>query len=173
MLAASPTLAQSTFEEDMARQRAEVRRNEDDAEWQRNQDAAEAEAEADDEGASSNAEGRASITRPKEWISYAAAVAWGDSKKGAVFIVAEKYFDEQAARARVMEKCTAKGWKNCAIAEAITNGVIVVGRQSDGNLRTRWGATASQTIPEMMESCAKKSVRCKVEKVVDGTPEFM
>ena len=60
MLAASPTLAQSTFEEDMARQRAEVRRNEDDAEWQRNQDAAEAEAEADDEGASSNAEGRAS-----------------------------------------------------------------------------------------------------------------
>lgn len=111
--------------------------------------------------------------RPKEWVSSAAALAWGDSKQGAVFVFVENYFEEFAAREAAMKKCTGKGWDNCEIAQSVTNGVIVVARQSDGNLRIRAGDDADRLIGELMANCAKDAIQCKVEKVVDGLPIFM
>lgn len=107
-----------------------------------------------------------------QWLSYSAAVAWGEGKQGISFVFVEKYFDEDAARARALSLCSAKRWKSCAIADSITDGVIVVGRQSDGKLRVQSGATAPDTVAIMMQICAEKSVRCKVEKIVDGKAEF-
>lgn len=108
----------------------------------------------------------------RQWLSYSAAVAWGEGKHGVSFVFVEKYFEEEAARDRALSLCNDKGWKYCEVADSVTNGVIVVGRQNDGNLRTQRGATASETIAALTQACAQLSVRCKVERVVDGLPEF-
>jgi hypothetical protein len=109
---------------------------------------------------------------PAEWQSFATAVAWGDSENGARFIGVEKQFDEYGAREAVLKKCEAQGWRNCVVATSITNGVIVVARDSQRSLRTRVDSTEIEARDAMLAKCETDGVSCKILAVFDGTPEY-
>ena len=115
--------------------------------------------------------------RPKhapqpQWQEFAAAVAWGDSKKGSEFTGVGKYFDEVAAREAALGKCRAKGWANCTIATSILNGVILVAQDTKGNLRTRRDVSEQEARAALAESCRKSGVSCRVLATFDGTAEY-
>lgn len=112
------------------------------------------------------------LTPQPQWQEFAAAVAWGDSKKGSKFTGVGKYFDEMAAREAAMNKCRAKGWSNCAIATSILNGVILVAQDTNGNLRTRRDVSEQEARAALAENCRKAGVSCRVLATFDGTAEY-
>jgi hypothetical protein len=109
---------------------------------------------------------------PPQWQDFAAAVAWADSDTGNKFVGVSKHFDEQSARETVLEKCRAKGWENCTVATSVVNGVIVIARDSDRNLRTRVAATESEARAGIKAKCQEAGVTCEVLGVFDGTAEY-
>ena len=112
------------------------------------------------------------LTPQPKWQVFAAAVAWGDSKKGSEFTGVGKYFDEMAARETALDKCRAKGWSNCAIATSILNGVILVAQDTKGNLRTRRDVSEQEARAALAQNCRKSGVSCQVLATFDGTAEY-
>ena len=112
------------------------------------------------------------LTPQPQWQIFAAAVAWGDSKKGSEFTGVGKYFDEMAAREAALDKCRAKGWSNCTIATSILNGVILVAQDTKGNLRTRRDVSEQEARAALAENCRKSGVSCRVLATFDGTAEY-
>jgi hypothetical protein len=109
---------------------------------------------------------------PPQWQSFAAAVAWGDSNTGDAFIGVGKYLDEQLAREKVLEKCNAKGWANCAVAISITNGVVAVARDSERKLRVRSDVSVDAARSNIVAKCEADGVSCEVLAVYDGLQEY-
>ena len=110
---------------------------------------------------------------PPSWNSLAAAVVWADSDKGDQFIGISKYFDEKAATDRLMQQCRGKaGWRNCAIALSVTNGVIAVGRDSYGRLRVRRSETRQEAQDGLLAKCRDAGMQCTIEAIFDGMPGY-
>lgn len=113
-----------------------------------------------------------SVAPPPAWHSFAAAVAWADSSEGIRFIGVEKYFEIGAAREQVIRKCQAqKGWTNCEVASSVTNGVIIIARESNGSLRARIDGDQEACLRGLHAKCRSDGVTCKVEAIYDGTAE--
>lgn len=107
-------------------------------------------------------------SHPKEWHDSAAALAWGDGPKGDDYVGVELYLDEQMAREAALSKCQAKGLANCQVATSITNGVIAIGIDANGQLRARTGWTKAEAKQGLLEKCARDGVKCKVLKLFNG-----
>lgn len=107
-----------------------------------------------------------------EWREFAAAVAWGDSDDGSQFIGVSKYISAQSAGETVLRRCRANGWRNCEVTAVVTNGVIVVARDSAGNLRTRTDGSEKEARARLNDKCRSSGVTCTILRVYDGSPEF-
>jgi Domain of unknown function (DUF4189) len=109
---------------------------------------------------------------PPQWMDFAAAVVWADSDKGSQFVGVEKRIDEQSARDAALQKCQKAGWENCEVATSIINGVIAIGRDNNGSLRTRTAATREEARAGLLAKCRETELTCKILAVFDGTAEY-
>jgi hypothetical protein len=110
--------------------------------------------------------------RPAQWNDQAAAVAWGDTETSDDFVGVSKYEDEWIAREIVLDKCRERGLTDCVVAKTITNGVILVARDSNGRLRLRTDANEKEARVNLAQKCKEAGTTCKVLAVFDGRPEW-
>lgn len=110
---------------------------------------------------------------PPSWQDFAAAVVWADSDEGDQFVGVSKYVDEQMAVEAALQKCHRKPqWRNCSLAMSATNGVIAVGRDSQGKLRVRRSTSTADAHNGLLIKCAQEQVQCRILATFDGMAEY-
>lgn len=108
----------------------------------------------------------------RRWQPAAAALAWGDSMKGSAYVGVEHYVDEGMARDIVLSKCRERKISNCVVAVSVSNAVIAVGADSKRVLYYGTGPTKAQALAKLAAQCARHGEKCKVVKVLDGSPIY-
>lgn len=113
--------------------------------------------------------GRPAPLRPAEPPPDAyVAVAW-HADAADVWAVWNERSDAVAKRI-VLEACNRVMGGGCTIAQAGRNSAVAIARGDDGVLHSAWGATPEEARAQMLDYCAKKSLKCEVAHLFNAIP---
>lgn len=145
--------AQPSYEEDMARQRAQERQIMEDG---MNQGAQAAQDQYQD-------------TTPHRWVSNHIALAWHPD---ATDVWASWQHDEaKAAEASALARCSAAMGPGCSIASSGYNSSIAVAQGPDGFLYVAWGEDKSKAKKNVLTQCARPN--CVIKHLFSVEAEWL